>query len=85
MVSVFALSLTFGEAFDKLVVFFWFGVGFGLPLLILSFFSGAAQRWITRQFAIHSRAINIISGLLLVGVGIYDLYSNWEMLTAFLP
>ncbi len=85
VVSVFALSLTFGEAFDKLVVFFWFGVGFGLPLLILSFFSGAAQRWITRQFALHSRAINILSGLLLVGVGIYDLYSNWELLTTFLP
>ena len=84
VVSVFALSLTFGEAFDKLVVFFWFGMGFGLPLLVLSFFSGAAQRWITRQFALHSRAINIISGLLLVGVGVYDLYSNWDLLTAFL-
>lgn len=84
VVSVFALSLTFGEAFDKLVVFFWFGMGFGLPLLLLSFLSGTAQRWITRQFAVHSRAINIISGLLLVGVGIYDLYMNWELLTAFL-
>ena len=83
VVSVFALSLTFGEAFDKLVVFFWFGMGFGLPLLVLSFLSSAAQRWITRQFAIHSRAINFVSGLLLVGVGIYDLISNWEMLSAF--
>lgn len=84
VVSVFALSLTFGEAFDKLVVFFWFGMGFGMPLLLLSFLSGAAQRWMTRQFAIHSRAINVISGLLLVGVGVYDLYSNWDMLMAFL-
>lgn len=83
VVSVFALSLTFGEAFDKLVVFFWFGMGFGLPLLVLSFLSGTAQRWITRQFALHSRVINFSSGLLLVGVGIYDLNSNWEMLSAF--
>lgn len=83
VVSVFALSLTFGEAFDKLAVFFWFGMGFGLPLLVLSFFSGAAQRWITRQFAMYSGAINFVSGLLLVGVGIYDLNSNWEMLSAF--
>jgi cytochrome c-type biogenesis protein len=84
VVSVFALSLTVGEAFDKLVVFFWFGMGFGLPLLVLSFFSGAAQRWITRQFALHSRVLNLVSGLLLMGVGIYDLYSNWDLLTAFL-
>lgn len=83
VVSVFALSLTFGEAFDKLVVFFWFGMGFGLPLLLLSFLSGAAQRWITRQFALHSRVINLVSGLLLIGVGIYDLNSNLEMLSAF--
>ncbi len=84
VVSVFALSLTLGEAFDKLVVFFWFGMGFGLPLLALSFLSSAAQRWITRQFALHSRAINVVSGLLLVGVGMYDIYSNWDLLTAFL-
>jgi cytochrome c-type biogenesis protein len=84
LVSIFALSLTLGEALDKLGVFFWFGMGFGLPLLILSFFSGVAQRWITRQFALHSRAINLISGVLLVGVGIYDLWSNWDLITIFL-
>lgn len=84
VVSIFALSLTFGEAFDKLVVFFWFGMGFGLPLLALSFLSGAAQRWITRQFALRSRWINLFSGLLLIAVGAYDLWTNWELITAFL-
>ena len=84
LVSIFALSLTVGEVLDKLVVFFWFGMGFGLPLLVLSFLSGVAQRWITRQFAMHSRAINLISGVLLVGVGIYDLWSNWDLITIFL-
>lgn len=84
LVSIFALSLTLGEALDKLAVFFWFGMGFGLPLLVLSFLSGVAQRWITRQFALHSRAINLISGVLLVGVGMYDLWSNWDLITIFL-
>jgi len=84
VVSIFVLSFTFGEAFDKFVVFFWFGMGFGLPLLALSLFSGAAQRLITRQFALHGRAINILSGLLLMIVGSYDLYVNWELITAFL-
>lgn len=83
VVSIFALSLTAVEAFSKLNIFFWFGMGFGLPLLALSFLSGAAQRWITRQFAMRARLINLISGLLLVGIGIYDLVTSWPLIAAF--
>jgi cytochrome c-type biogenesis protein len=83
VVSIFALSLTTVEFFSKLNIFFWFGIGFGIPLLVLSFFSGAAQRWITRQFAQRARLINLVSGLLLLGVGIYDLVSNWELISAY--
>jgi cytochrome c-type biogenesis protein len=83
VVSIFALSLTAGEFFSKLNIFFWFGMGFGIPLLALSFLSGTAQRWITRQFAQRARLINIISGVLLVAVGIYDLISNLELILAF--
>lgn len=42
--------------------------------------SGAAQRWITRQFARHSRLINGFGGTL-VGVAIYDLATKWVFLT----
>jgi cytochrome c-type biogenesis protein len=84
VVSIFALSLTASEALNRLAVFLWFGVGFGLPLLILSFLSGAGQRWITRQFALHARLINLIGGILLVAIGLYDLWSNWAVITLFL-
>lgn len=84
VVSTFALSLTAGEFFSKLGIFFWFGMGFGIPLLILSFLSGTAQHWITRQFARRARLINLISGLLLATIGIYDLVSNWELISAYL-
>jgi cytochrome c-type biogenesis protein len=84
VVSIFALSLTVGAFVSKLTTFVWFGLGFGLPLLVLSFLSGAAQRWITRFFARHSRVINIIGGLLLVGLAIYDLVVNWEYIRTFL-
>jgi cytochrome c-type biogenesis protein len=80
VVGIFAFSFTAGEFIDRLSVFLWFGIGFGLPLLVLSFLSGAVQRWITRGFARHSRVINLISGLLLVGVAIYDLASNWALI-----
>jgi cytochrome c-type biogenesis protein len=83
VVSIFALSLTVGEALSKLSVFLWFGLGFGLPLLILSLLSAALQRQITRIFARHSRVINVIGGVLLIAVAVYDLRLNWEMLSLF--
>lgn len=84
VVGIFAFSLTAQEALGKLAVFLWFGLGFGLPLLGLSLLSGVTQRGLTRLFARHSRAINVIGGLLLVGVGIYDLTQNWTLIQSFL-
>jgi cytochrome c-type biogenesis protein len=80
VVSIFALSLSVGEAFGRLSTFLWFGIGFGLPLLVLSFLSGAAQRWITRFFAQHARIINVVGGVLLIGLGVYDFVVNWEFI-----
>jgi cytochrome c-type biogenesis protein len=81
IVSIFALSLSAGEALSRLSVFVWFGLGFGVPLLILSFLAGGMQRQITQTLARHSRQINLIAGLMLVGIGIYDLALNWELIS----
>ncbi len=78
MVGIFAFSLIAGEAPGKLSIFFWFGLGSGVPLL-LSLLSGAAQRSLTRWFARNARLVNLLGGLLLIGVGVYDLTQNWEM------
>jgi len=83
VVGIFAISLTTGEAFGILWSFVWFGLGFGLPLLILSLLSGALQHQLTTLFAKYSRAINVAGGLLLIGIASYDLSKNWEMLRLF--
>jgi cytochrome c-type biogenesis protein len=83
VVAIFVYSFTFGEAASKLWVFLWFGLGFGVPLLILSLLSGALQRQLTLWFARHSRAINVVGGLLLIAIAIYDLVENWDMLTLY--
>jgi hypothetical protein len=49
-----------------------------------SFLSGTSQRWITRQFAQHARLINVVGGLLLIRIAVYDLAANWEMIRVFL-
>jgi cytochrome c-type biogenesis protein len=84
VVGIFAFSLTAAEALGKFSIFFWFGLGFGVPLLVLSLLSGATQRSLTRWFARNARLVNLVGGLLLVGVGMYDLAQNWEMIWVFL-
>ena len=83
VVGIFALSLTVGEAFSKLWVFLWFGVGLGVPLLVLSLLSGALQHQLTTLFARHSRLINLVGGLVLIGVATYNVVQNWGMLRFF--
>ncbi len=82
VISIFALSLKSGALLARMATFLWFGVGFGLPLLVLSFLGGALQRPITIFFARHARKVNFVSGLLIFGLGIYDLIVNWANITA---
>ena len=83
VVSIFALSFTAGEAFSQFWTFLWFGLGLGIPLLILSILSATLQRQLTTLFARYSRAVNSIGGLLLIGIALYDLNQNWELLKLF--
>ena len=83
VVGIFVLSFTAGEAISHLWVFLWFGLGLGVPLLILSFLSAALQRQLTVLFARHSRTVNFIGGLFLVGVTVYNLSKNWQLMRIF--
>ena len=82
VVSIFAISLQSTAFISRLGTFLWFGLGFGLPLFLLSFLGGALQKPITRFFARYSRWVNLISGLLILGLGIYDLWVNWDFILA---
>jgi len=84
VVSIFALSFTAAEAFTRLWTFLWFGLGLGIPLLILSLLSVGLQRQLTTFFARHSRTINLIGGFLLIAITGFDLMKNWELLMHFL-
>jgi cytochrome c-type biogenesis protein len=82
VVGFFALSFNAAEALSKLLILLAFGLGFGLPLLVLSFLAGTTQRRVTQFLTQRSRLINVISGLLLLAIGIIDLISNWELIRA---
>jgi len=84
VVSIFAISLQSSAFISRLATFLWFGLGFGLPLFVLSFMGGALQKPITRFFARYSRWVNLFSGLLILGLGVYDLWVNWEFIRSVL-
>jgi len=84
IVGIFAYSVTIGEALDKVSVFLAYGLGMGLPLIILSLLSGAFQSRIVRFVGIHSRWVKVIGGVLLIGIGVFHLWYNREMLLLFI-
>lgn len=78
LISLLGISLGVADAAGKVGTFLLFGLGFGLPLVVLSFLTGmraqAIVRWIVRQH----RRIEIGAGLLLIVVAFADLADKWE-------
>ncbi|MGH2446582.1 MAG: cytochrome c biogenesis protein CcdA [Candidatus Limnocylindria bacterium] len=76
LIGIFVASLTLGDALRQLGFFFAFGIGFGLPLLVLGLvgqvrgrqLAGAALRW--------ERPLQFVLGAMLIGVGAWDLWVN---------
>ena len=78
LAALLALSAGFGDVAARLGTFVVFGLGFGLPLVVLSLLAGARQRQIVRFVLDRHRAIELVSGVVLVVVAIWDLRENWD-------
>lgn len=83
VVSVFALSLGVTGFINQLLFFLVFGLGFGVPLLIISFLAQSGQNWMLRKFTQHYETISRVGGVLLVAVGIWDFTVNWDVLKLY--
>lgn len=78
LIVTLAISVGAAETIGTLATFFVFGLGFGLPLVLLSVLARARQDTVVRLLARHHRAIEVISGVLLIGAGVLYLWINWE-------
>ena len=79
LVAAFTLSLD-SAALDVVA----FGLGFGVPLLALSFLAREQQRRVTQLLARHSRAFNLIAGAILIALGAINIIENWHTMLLFL-
>lgn len=83
--SLIAYSVGLEETLPRILTFIVYGLGFGLPLVLLSLLAGARRQQVVRFITSHHRAIEIIGGVLLIGAGLWDLTINWGAIsgTAF--
>jgi cytochrome c-type biogenesis protein len=80
LVSIFAFSLTIGDALDQLAFFGAFGIGFGLPLFVLGLLGQVRGRQLARGLVRWERPLQVVIGLALVVVGVWDLSVNLSQL-----
>ena len=81
VVSIFSLSVGVAGFVEQLLFFTIFGLGFGLPLLVLSFLPKAFSEKLLHQITRHARMIGFISGVALIAFGVWNLSVGWELLT----
>lgn len=65
-----------GALLDGLLYFFFFGLGFGWPLVLLPLLAAPVQKTMTRFLTRHHRAISIVSGLILLVVAAVGWYAD---------
>ena len=78
LIATLAISVGATETVGTMATFAVFALGFGMPLVLLSVLARARQDQVVRFLTRHHRAIEVFSGVLLIGAGIWDLWLNWE-------
>ncbi|MBI1259192.1 MAG: hypothetical protein GC204_17110 [Chloroflexi bacterium] len=68
---------------DGLIYFFFFGLGFGWPLIVLPWIALPLQRRFVGWLATHHQLLNRASGILLIAVGLFGIVT--ELLPNYLP
>jgi len=79
-----AISLSSLSAVEAFIIFLTFGLGLGLPVVIVSILSRAQGDWLVKQFASRARLMNTIAGMIMIGVALYDLVILYPSLQLFL-
>ena len=81
VIGIFSLSIGIPGFVEQLLFFLIFGLGFGLPLLALSFLPKELSEWVLLRFARHSNPISRLSGLALIAFGVWNMQASWELLS----
>ena len=73
LIVLFAISTSTVDFFTNLLNFVFFGVGMSLPLLLFAFISAQWSKTVIGFLTKNKRAINLIAGLIMLGISLYYL------------
>jgi len=76
LIGIFVASLTIDDAIRQLAFFAAFGVGFGLPLLVIGMLGELRGRELARALVRWERPLQVVLGAVLVAIGAWDLWVN---------
>ncbi len=80
-----AVTLSTSSLPIAFTVFLLFGLGLGLPVMIVSFLSRTQGDWLVKWFAKHHRRMNSLAGFILIGVAVYDLIIILPFIRVYVP
>ena len=69
--------------FENVLRFLFFGIGIGFPLLVIAAISSTATDAIIGFLTRHKRAINIIAGVIMLGISMYYLVFVFKIFDIF--
>ena len=72
LVALLAISVGLGDAIVRIASFAIYGLGFGLPLVVLAAISGTRSQAISTFLARRHAVVNRIAGVLLIGTAMYE-------------
>jgi cytochrome c-type biogenesis protein len=78
LATLLLISIDAADALQGLLLFVVFGLGFGLPLVLLSFVAMARGQALVRWIVARHRQVEVVSGFVLIGAGMLDLTVNWD-------
>lgn len=78
LVGLLGISLGVADAAGKVGTFLLFGLGFGLPLVLLSLLTSVRRQTAVRWIVARHRAFELVAGVLLIAVGLFDLTDKWD-------
>jgi cytochrome c-type biogenesis protein len=82
LIGIFVFSLSIGDVVQQLAFFLFFGIGFGLPLFVLGALGQVRGAQLARALVRWERPLQLVIGVALVAIGLWDLNENRRNLFA---
>lgn len=77
---LFAVSTSVTRFLTNLLNFLFFGIGMGLPLLVLAYLSAASGKTLINWLTSHKKSINITAGIIMLVISLYYLFFVFKIL-----